>query len=85
MDAAVTAAGAHQKELNPIVLAMAKADIALSLYQRSMVQSLRTDHKHVLSTGLKDMGQTNLIYYKISLEKLKPIIHGLRCVPHEHI
>ena len=42
MAATATAAGANQKELNPIEIAMANADMTLSLEQRSMLKSLLT-------------------------------------------
>ena len=83
--AAATAAGASRNELNPVEFAMTNADMALSLEQRSMLKSLLTKHKSVLSAGPVDMGRTNLIYHKIELEKSEPIRQGLRRVPHEHI
>ena len=85
MAATVTAAGANQKELNPIEVAMANADMALSLEERSMLKSLLIKHKSVLSAGPDAMGRTSFIYHKIELEKSKPIRQGLRRVPHEHI
>ena len=83
--ATAAAAGANRKELNPIEIAMANADMALSLEQRSMLKSLLTKHKSVLSAGPEDMGRTNLIYHKIELKRSEPIRQGLRRVPHEHI
>lgn len=35
--------------------------------------------------GQKNMGQTNLIYYKIDIGQNKPVRQGQRRIPHEQI
>ena len=75
----------QSKELNLIKLAMSNVDMALSLDQRSILKSLLTKHKSVMSGGPEDMVRTNLIYHKIELDRSEPIRQGLRRVPHEHI
>ena len=83
--AADTDVGAYRQKLNPIQVAIANADMTLSLEQRSMLKSMLTKHKSVLTAGPEDICPTNLIYHKIELERLEPINQGLRRVPHEHI
>ena len=73
------------KEPTPVQQAMANADPALTLEQRSALEKLLTKYSHAFSSGPEDMGRTSVIYHKIDIGDSQPVRQGLRRIPHEHI